>query len=87
MKTPSRELKRQGGGIGRPLLAVLVVIALVVLWLAMDDDAGEGLKKQAELKTLEVIGDAATKRLDFGDDGEGTRQPKRVERRSQRQRP
>ncbi|NCF18121.1 MAG: MBL fold metallo-hydrolase [Haliea sp.] len=72
MKTPSKELKRQGGGIGRPLLAVLVVIALVVLWLAMDDDAGEGLKKQAELKTLEVIGDAATKRLDFGDDGEGT---------------
>ena len=66
------DVARQGGGIGKSLLVVLAVVAVSVIWLVMDEDAGKGLKKQAELKTLEVIGDAATKRLDFGDEGEGT---------------
>ncbi len=63
---------RQTGGIGKLLLIVMAIVAVALVWLVMDEDAGKGLKKQAELKTLEVIGDAATKRLDFGDDGEGT---------------
>jgi alkyl sulfatase BDS1-like metallo-beta-lactamase superfamily hydrolase len=66
------DVTRQGGGIGRSLLVVLAVVAVSVIWLLMDEDAGKGLKRQAELKTLEVIGDAATRRLDFGDEGEGT---------------
>ena len=66
------DVARQGGGIGKSLLVVLAVVAVSVIWLVIDEDAGKGLKKQAELKTLEVIGDAATKRLDFGDEGEGT---------------
>ena len=63
---------RQAGWIGKAALLVLVVVAGSVAWLMLDDDAGKGLKKKAELKTLEVIGDVATSRLDFGDDGEGT---------------
>ncbi|MDX1735541.1 MAG: MBL fold metallo-hydrolase, partial [Halioglobus sp.] len=38
----------------------------------LDDDAGKELKKQAQLKTMEVIGEAAANRLDFGEQGEGT---------------
>ncbi|MEP1471177.1 MAG: MBL fold metallo-hydrolase [Halieaceae bacterium] len=63
---------RQAGWAGKIVLLVLAVIAAAAAWLLLDDDAGKGLKKQAELKTLEVIGDVATSRLDFGDDGEGT---------------
>ena len=66
------DVTRQGGGIGKSLLVVIAVVAVSVIWLLMDEDAGKGLKRQAELKTLEVIGDAATRRLDFGDEGEGT---------------
>jgi alkyl sulfatase BDS1-like metallo-beta-lactamase superfamily hydrolase len=66
------DVTRQGGGIGKSLLVVFAVVAVSVIWLLMDEDAGKGLKRQAELKTLEVIGDAATRRLDFGDEGEGT---------------
>ena len=54
------------------ILVVLVILGLLVLWLLLDDEAGRGIRKQAELKTLEVIGDAATRRLDFGEQGEGT---------------
>ena len=63
---------RQAGWAGKIVLLVLAIIVGAVVWLMLDDDAGKGLKKQAELKTLEVIGDVATSRLDFGDDGEGT---------------
>ena len=63
---------RQTGGVRKLLLSVIAIVAVAVVWLAMDKDAGKGLKKQAQLKTLEVIGDAAAKRLDFGDDSEGT---------------
>ena len=55
-------IKRQTGGIGRPLLVVLAVVVVVIVWLAADEDAGSNIKKQAELKTLEVIGDAAANR-------------------------
>ena len=72
MFKPPEVINRQTGGIGRPLLVVLAVVVVVIVWLATDEDAGSNIKKQAELKTLEVIGDAAANRLDFGDQGEST---------------
>lgn len=60
------------GAISRWLLVALVAIALIVLWLILDEEAGDSIRKQAELKTLEVIGAAATKRLAAGEQGETT---------------
>lgn len=60
------------GAIGKVLGFAVAVASVLALWLLLDDDAGSGLKKQAQLKTMEVIGDAATRRLDFGDEGEST---------------
>ena len=62
---------RESGAAAKLLLLVLVVAALVA-WLVLDSETGETLKKEAELKTLEVIGEVAASRLDFGEDGEGT---------------
>ncbi len=61
----------QSGLAIKRLLLLLAVSTLVVWWL-VGDRTGSNLKKQAELKTLEVIGDVATRRLDFGEEGEGT---------------
>ena len=72
MRTAQTGRTRQAGAIGKILLLGLVIVAALVLWLMLDEDAGKGLKKQAELKTMEMIGDAATKRLDLGEQGEGT---------------
>lgn len=63
---------RQGGAVGKLLLVAILVAGVVTAWLALDEDAGKSLKKQAQLKALDVIGDAATKRLDPGDGGENT---------------
>jgi alkyl sulfatase BDS1-like metallo-beta-lactamase superfamily hydrolase len=64
---------RQLGAINKWLGLILAVIAVGVLWLFLDEDAGRGLKKEAQLKTLEVIGDAAAKRMaGMSSDGEGT---------------
>ena len=41
------------------------------LWLYLDKDAAQGLKREAEIRSMEVIGAAATKRL-AGDAGEET---------------
>jgi alkyl sulfatase BDS1-like metallo-beta-lactamase superfamily hydrolase len=59
----------QAGGVKRGLLVLLAIVALGITWLVIDDEAGKGLKKQAELKALEVIGDAATRRLGAGEPG------------------
>jgi alkyl sulfatase BDS1-like metallo-beta-lactamase superfamily hydrolase len=72
MKIPGIGKNRQSGGVGKIFLVLLALIGVAAIWLWLDEDAGKGLKKQAELKTMEIIGDAATSRLDFGDDGEGT---------------
>lgn len=72
MTTRQSDVATQGGAIGKPALAVLAIMAMVGAWLLLDEDAGQGLKKKAELKTMEIIGDAAARRLDFGEDGEGT---------------
>jgi alkyl sulfatase BDS1-like metallo-beta-lactamase superfamily hydrolase len=54
---------RQTGAIGKVLLAIVAVVALAGLWLVLDEDAGKGIKKQAQLKTMEAIGDAAARSL------------------------
>jgi len=54
---------RQRGAAGKVLLIIIVVLALGGTWLYLDEDAGKGLKKQAQLRTMEVIGEAAAKRL------------------------
>lgn len=72
MKTLSTGQGRQGGAIGKILVVLVAIAAGIGLWLSLDEDAGRGVKKQAELKALEVIGSAATRRLDFGEEGEGT---------------
>ena len=72
MRTEASGILKQGGAIGKKLLLVIAVAVVAGLWLLTDEEAGKGLKKQAELKTIEMIGDVATKRLDFGEEGEGT---------------
>ena len=62
----------QLGVAGKLFLLVLGLLCVALAWLWLDKDAGKGLKKQAELKTMEIIGEAATERMDFGEDGEGT---------------
>jgi len=63
--------QRQAGYIARILLVAFGLIALVGLFLWLDMGSGD-LRKKAELKALDVIGDAATERMNFGDSGEGT---------------
>jgi alkyl sulfatase BDS1-like metallo-beta-lactamase superfamily hydrolase len=72
MTIASMKRTRERGGVSRVMLVLLGAAVLLVFWLVMDDDAGTGIKKQAELKTLEVIGDAAARRLDAGGRDEGT---------------
>jgi alkyl sulfatase BDS1-like metallo-beta-lactamase superfamily hydrolase len=64
---------RQRGAAGKVLLIVIAVLIAGGLWLYLDEDAGKGLKKEAQLRTMEVIGDAAAKRLAAsGTQGEAT---------------
>ncbi|MDX1735936.1 MAG: hypothetical protein R3228_16290, partial [Halioglobus sp.] len=72
MSTRQGRPQQQRGAIGKGLLALLAVVAAGAVWLLLDGDAGKELKKQAQLKTMEVIGEAAANRLDFGEQGEGT---------------
>lgn len=65
------EAGRQRGFITRVVLVIFGVAALAGLFLWLDTGSGD-IKKKAELKALEVIGDAAAKRMDFGDEGEVT---------------
>ena len=52
---------------------VVALVALVAIWLLVDDDATDSIKKEAQLKTLEVIGDAAAERMaSAGGDGQAT---------------
>jgi alkyl sulfatase BDS1-like metallo-beta-lactamase superfamily hydrolase len=72
MKVLGVNASRQNGAAGKVVLIIAAVVAAGLLWVFLDEDAGKSLKKKAELKTLEVIGEAATKRLDFGDEGQAT---------------
>ena len=61
-------ISRQSGAAGKVILIVLAIIVAGVLWINLNDEAG----KKAELMALDAIGDAATSRMDFGDEGEAT---------------
>ena len=60
--------KQQRGTIGKALLILLALLAAGALWLYLDKDAAQGLKREAEIRSMEVIGAAATKHL-AGDAG------------------
>lgn len=62
----------QRGAAKQLLLTVLAVALAAGLWLYLDEDAGKGVKKKAQLAALEVIGDAATDRIGGGAEGEAT---------------
>jgi len=72
MTLPTKISSRQQqiGAIGKPLLFIVAIAVAIGAWLYLDEGAGKGLKKKAELKTLEVIGEAAAKRLGGSADGE-----------------
>ena len=57
MRTEASGILKQGGAIGKKLLLVIAVVVVAGLWLLTDEEAGKGRKKQAELKTIEIIGD------------------------------
>lgn len=72
MKNLQSETPRQRGAIGKPLLIILALLVVGGLWLMLDEDAGKGIKKEAQLAALDVIGDAATKNLGGDGDGQAT---------------
>jgi alkyl sulfatase BDS1-like metallo-beta-lactamase superfamily hydrolase len=53
----------QRGGIVKILLIFLAVAGAVSLWLYLDKDAARELKQEAQIRSMEVIGSAAAKRL------------------------
>jgi alkyl sulfatase BDS1-like metallo-beta-lactamase superfamily hydrolase len=55
--------QRQQGGIGKVLLILLLIIAAGALWLYLDEDSARELKQEAQIRSMEVIGSAAVKRL------------------------
>jgi len=63
----SNNIGRQHGRVGKILLFSLAVLLASATWFYLDEDAGKGFKKQAQLVALDAIGDAATKRLGGGD--------------------
>ena len=63
MKTQYQEAAKQRGVMGKLTLVVLAAVVVAGLWLWLDEDAGKGIKKQAQLKAMEMIGDVAVKRL------------------------
>lgn len=69
MNSARPNANRQRGGIARVLLVVIALALAAGLYLAGNEDAGRGLKKQARLKTMEVIGEAAARRMGQGDGG------------------
>ncbi|WP_084198291.1 MBL fold metallo-hydrolase [Halioglobus japonicus] len=65
-----KTLAMQRGAAGKLILIALGILVAVSAWLLMSD--GSALRKQAELKALDVIGNAATARLGGDDHGEAT---------------
>ena len=72
MITQHSVFSRQTGAVRHFVLVIVALIVVAGLWLVLDEDAGKGLKREAELVALDAIGDAATKRLGGDDDGEAT---------------
>lgn len=73
MVTVPQHLGRESGTIARILLIALAIAVVGGGWLYFDENAGAGLKKDAKLKTMEMIGEMAVSKLSsIPDDGDGT---------------
>jgi alkyl sulfatase BDS1-like metallo-beta-lactamase superfamily hydrolase len=55
--------QKQRGAIGKFLLILLAVLVAGALWLYLDKDAARSLKQEAQIRSMEAIGNVATKRL------------------------
>jgi alkyl sulfatase BDS1-like metallo-beta-lactamase superfamily hydrolase len=63
--------RKQSGAIGTVILFCIAVISAGTLWIFFDEDVARKLKQEAEIQSMAVIGDVATKRLASAS-GEGT---------------
>jgi alkyl sulfatase BDS1-like metallo-beta-lactamase superfamily hydrolase len=63
--------RKQSGVIGTVILFCIAVISAGTLWIFFDEDVARKLKQEAEIQSMAVIGDVATKRLASAS-GEGT---------------
>lgn len=59
MKLP----KQQRGAVSKALLVILALLVVGGLWLFLDGGSAQKIKQEAEIRTMEAIGNAATKRL------------------------
>lgn len=73
MATARENIGRESGSIARTLLIVLAILVIGGVWFYLDEDAGAGLKKDAKLKTMEMIGEIAVSKLSgIPSDSDGT---------------
>ena len=63
--------RKQSGAIGTVILFCIAVVSAGALWIYFDEDVARKLKQEAEIQSMAVIGDVATKRLASAS-GEGT---------------
>ncbi len=63
--------RKQSGAIGTIILFCIAVVCAGALWIYFDEDVARKLKQEAEIQSMAVIGDVATKRLASAS-GEGT---------------
>ncbi|MBT4521353.1 MAG: MBL fold metallo-hydrolase [Halieaceae bacterium] len=67
MTSDVRSRFSQVGAIGKIPLLIIASVVVVGLWILLSRGGGSGLKRQAELKTMEIIGDMAVDRLTSGE--------------------
>ena len=63
--------RKQRGAIGTVIIFCIAVVCAGALWIYFDEDVARKLKQEAEIQSMAVIGDVATKRLASAS-GEGT---------------
>ena len=63
--------RKQSGAIGTIIIFCIAVVCAGALWIYFDEDVARKLKQEAEIQSMAVIGDVATKRLASAS-GEGT---------------
>jgi alkyl sulfatase BDS1-like metallo-beta-lactamase superfamily hydrolase len=63
--------RKQSGAIGTVIIFCIAVVCAGALWIYFDEDVARKLKQEAEIQSMAVIGDVATKRLASAS-GEGT---------------
>ena len=63
--------RKQRGAIGTVIIFCIAVVCVGALWIYFDEDVARKLKQEAEIQSMAVIGDVATKRLASAS-GEGT---------------